>query len=94
MSSRTAFGQRRGANLRSLGISLSHGAQWKALISAYMIVIPPSADVRCAEQIITGASPPISVVNAIAPNVGAAARLNQRASPNASLLSLMFALLL
>jgi hypothetical protein len=68
-------------------ISFSQGAEWKALISKYIGVIPLSGD--AAEQSISGgplAETPLS--SAMKAKVGAAARHSQSAAPRADALPL------
>jgi hypothetical protein len=61
-----------------LEISLSHGGEWKALISPYIGVIPLSGNVcPAAEHRISGWPLPRAVSSAMIAKVGAAARLSQ-----------------
>jgi len=62
--------------LRQPVISLSHGAEWKALISKYIATIPVNGDAwRAAEHNIADAPPSwIPVSSAMIAKVGAAAR--------------------
>jgi len=48
----------RRAALRRREISFSQGAEWNALISAYIGAIPLSGDTPCAAEHIMSASPP------------------------------------
>ena len=67
-------------------ISLSQGAEWKALISKYIGSIPLSGDAFCAaEQSVSGGpSPTTPVSSAMVAKVGAAARHSQSAAPRAA----------
>jgi hypothetical protein len=60
-------------------ISLSHGAEWKALISKYIGTIPVNGDTSpAAEHSIPGMPPPWSAVrSAMIAKVGAAARASK-----------------
>src|SRR5690348_7794717 len=73
------------AALSRLEISLSHGAEWKALISRYIGTIPLSEDVPCiSAQSISGLPPRTPVSSAMRAKVGAAARASQSAAPRAT----------
>ena len=62
-------------------ISFSHGAEWKALISRYIRIIPLSGDACCmAAQRISGSPPLKAVSSAIMAKVGVAARHSQSAA--------------
>jgi hypothetical protein len=62
--------------LRQLVISLSHGAEWKTLISTYIGTIPVNGDASCAPtHSIPGMPPsPIPASSAMMAKPGAAAR--------------------
>jgi hypothetical protein len=79
-------GQDRRPPLRRPGISLSQGAEWKALISKYIGLIPLSDDPLCAaEQNISGEpSARTPVINAMIAKAGEAARHSQSAAPKAT----------
>jgi hypothetical protein len=59
-----------------LAISLSHGAEWKALINKYIGTIPVNGDTsRTAEHKTSGTPPPLTPVSrAMIKKVGAAAK--------------------
>jgi hypothetical protein len=66
-------------------ISFNQGAEWNALISAYIGTIPLSSDTPCAAEHIMSASPPgTQVRSAMTAKVGAAARPSQPAAPSAA----------
>jgi hypothetical protein len=79
---RTPDPERR-ALLRRPLMSLSQGAEWKALISMYIEVIPLSGDASCAPMQGIACAPPPSrpVSNAMTAKVGAAARHSQLLAP-------------
>src|SRR6185369_3161596 len=82
--------QDRRAPLRRLEISLSHGAEWTALISRYIGTIPLSGDASCAVAHIIAICPPprTPVSSAMIAKAGAAARHSQSAAPRAAVLPL------
>jgi hypothetical protein len=61
---------------RQLAINLSHGVEWKTLISVYIGTIPVNGDVSCAPtHSMPGMPPsPVSATNAMMAKLGAAAR--------------------
>ncbi len=68
------------APLRQLVISLSHGAEWKALISTYIGTMPLSGDALAIEHNASGDPPPSTPVSsAMIAKVGAAARYRKSA---------------
>jgi hypothetical protein len=74
------------APVRRLEISLSQGAEWKALISRYIETIPLSGDGSCvAEQSATDGPPPTPASSAMIAKVGAAARDRKPAALAATL---------
>jgi hypothetical protein len=78
---RTPDHERR-ALFRRREMSLSQGAEWKALISMYIEVIPLSGDASCAPmQDIASPPPRRPVSNAMTAKVGAAARHTQLLAP-------------
>ena len=66
--------QDQGAPLRRLEISFNQGANWKALMSKYIMSIPLSGDASCRAELIMSAPPVTAVSSAMIANVGAAAR--------------------
>ncbi|SIT58542.1 hypothetical protein BQ8794_50644 [Mesorhizobium prunaredense] len=80
-------GHDRWTALRRPATSFSQGAEWKALISKYIIAIPLSAHASCGAQIMS-ASPVTAVSSAMIAKVGAAASDSQSAAPRAATLSL------
>jgi hypothetical protein len=79
---RTPDPERR-ALLRRREMSLSQGAEWKALISMYIEVIPLSGDASCAPMQDMACAPPPKrpVSNAMTAKLGAAARHTQSLAP-------------
>jgi hypothetical protein len=71
----------RAVPLRRLTINLTHGAEWKTLISTYMTVIPLNGEASCAAKQIMSAPPAKAVSSAMNAKLGAAARHNQSATP-------------
>src|SRR5882757_812687 len=72
--------QDRHTRLRRLKISLSHGAEWKALISTYIGTMPLSGDALTIEHNASGDPPPRTPVSsAMIAKVGAAARYRKSA---------------
>jgi len=65
-----------------LVISLSHGAEWKALISKYIGTIPVNGDASCAAEHSIPGMPPawIPVRSAMIAKVGAAARDSEQSA--------------
>jgi hypothetical protein len=79
--------QDRCASLRRPEISLSQGAEWKALISPYIGTMPVIADASPAdEQSMSGGPPRTPVSSAMVAKVGAAAKDSQSVAPNAAVL--------
>jgi hypothetical protein len=73
------------ARLRPPEISVSHGAEWKALISTYIKAMPASGGPCPAGRIISIPPPPRTpVINAMIANAGVAARQSHLAMPGAS----------
>ena len=70
----------RRAPLRRPEISFSQGAEWKALINAYIGTIPLSGEAPCAAEQSTSDGPPRTVSSAMIAKVGAAARHSQSAA--------------
>jgi hypothetical protein len=71
--------QARQAPVRQLVISLSHGAEWKTLISKYIGTIPVNGDASCAAEHSMPGMPPswIPVSSAMMAKAGAAASDSQ-----------------
>src|SRR4029434_11310196 len=65
-------------------ISFSHGAEWEALISRYIVTIPLTGDTCAAEQSISAGPPPRTPVSsAMMAKVGDAARASPSAAQSA-----------
>jgi hypothetical protein len=60
---------------------LSHGAEWKALISKYIGTIPPIGDIAAAQRLSNGPLPATAVNSAMIAKVGAAASDNHLTMP-------------
>jgi hypothetical protein len=82
--------QDRRAPARRPEISLSQGAEWKALISQYIATIPLSGDAACAAEHIISGEPRPSTLESSAKNanVGAAAKDSQSAARGTAALPL------
>ncbi|MBB4185697.1 hypothetical protein GGE07_002338 [Sinorhizobium terangae] len=78
--------QDRRPGLRLLATSLSHGPEWKTLISRYIGTIPVKRDASSIDEQCMSADPPRTLVSsAMIAKVGAAAKDNsQSAAPKAA----------